>query len=327
MPLVKARTLYERARIGGYAVGGFDAEHLDMVKAIVEAAEESRSPVIVMIWEADIQTAGDGYLEAVVKQAANEASVPVAIHLDHGTNLKSCLNAVLHGHTGVMCDYSHFPFEENVYKTKEVVDICHLMDVMVEAELGTVPRTFEKEGEYSGEKQYTNPDQAVDFINKTGVDALTISIGEESGLYTNGVQLDFELLREIRKRTNTYLIMHGGSGTPPEQIQQAVKDGIIGIRFATELRIAFFDKLEEVRKTLGHDFPDSRKMQVPARDAVKRIVMEKMKQLGSWGQACTDGLCPPIFKGLPTVGDNPQPNSDVEKIVDLVQQALMKRKA
>jgi ketose-bisphosphate aldolase len=328
MPLVKARTIYERARIGGYAVGGFDAEHLDMVKAIVEAAEEARSPVIVFLWEKEIDCAGPGYLESLVKKAADEVSVPVAIFLDHGKSLKACLTAVINGHSGVMIDYSHLPYEQNISKTREVVDICHLVDVMVEAELGTVPRTFESdESEYMLEKQLTDPDQAIDFIQKTGVDALTISIGEESGATTN-IQLEFDLLREIRKKTDSLLIMHGGSGTPPEQVAQLARDGINGIRFATELRIAFFDEMERMRSELGRDFPDSRKILKPARDAVKVIVKERMKQMGSWGKACTDGLCPPIFNGYetPKSQDGKPQAEDVNKIVDLVIKTIGQNK-
>lgn len=325
MPLVKAQTIYERARIGGYAVGGFDAEHLDMVKAIVEAAEEARSPVIVFLWEKEIESAGPGYLEDLIKRAANEVSVPVAIFLDHGKSLKSCLTAVINGHTGVMIDYSHLPYEENVARSKEVVDICHLVDVMVEAELGTVPRSFESDDpNFIEEKQLTDPDQAIDFIQRTGVDALTIAIGEESGATTN-VQLEFDILKAIRKRTDKLLIMHGGSGTPPAQVTQLARDGINGIRFATELRIAFFDEMERMRAQLGRDFPDSRKILKPARDAVKTIVKDRMRQMGSYGQACRGGICPPVFKEHTVTENIPQVKSEVDKIVHLVRQELDRR--
>jgi ketose-bisphosphate aldolase len=294
-----------------------------MIKAIVEAAEEARSPVIVFIWEADIEAAGKGYLEAIVKQAANEVSVPVGIHLDHGTSLKNCLNAVTSGHTGVMIDYAHLPFEENVQKTKEVVDICHLVDVFVESELGTVPRTFESEGRYAEEKKLTDPDQAAEFVERTGVDSLAISIGEESGLFTAEHGLEYELVKDIASKTDAYLIMHGGSGTPPEQVMQVVRSGIRGIRFATELRIAFFDTLEKVRKELGHDFPDSRKMQKPAREKVKGLVKERMRQMGSFGKACTDGLCTPIWSVNSSKEEIAHPkNDDVDVIVDIVEKTL-----
>ena len=285
MSLVHVKTIYEKAKMGGYAVGGFNAEHIDMVKAIVEAAEEACSPVIVFLWEADIETAGKGYLEAIVRKAASEARVPVGIHLDHGKSLKSCLDAVISGHTGVMIDYAHLPFEENIKKTKEVVDICHLVDVFVESELGTVPRTFESEGEYAEAKKLTDPGQVAEYVERTGVDALTIAIGEESGLITIDNGLEFDLLRKISKLTDKYLIMHGGSGTPADQIRQVVKDGIIGIRFATELRVAYFDMMESMREKLGHNFPDSRKMQKPARAKVKELVIERMNQMGSLGKA------------------------------------------
>jgi ketose-bisphosphate aldolase len=308
--------------MGGYAVGGFDAEHIDMIKAIIEAAEECHSPVIVFLWEADIEVSGKGYLESIVKQAAADASVPVAIHLDHGTSLKSCLNAIMSGHTGVMIDYAHLDFEENVAKSKRVAEICHLLDAWVEAELGTVPRTFESEGRYAEEKKLTDPKQAARFVELTGIDALAVSIGEESGLYTSEIGLDIERLQEIQNATNTYLIMHGGSGTPPDQIEQVVENGIVGIRFATEIRIAFFDTLEQVREKLGHDFPDTRKMQQPAREAVKSIVKERMRQMGSIGQACTDGLCPPILVNGSESTVQLQYEDELDRIVDLVIKSI-----
>jgi ketose-bisphosphate aldolase len=308
--------------MGGYAVGGFDAEHIDMIKAIIEAAEECHSPVIVFLWEADIEVSGKGYLESIVKQAASDASVPVAIHLDHGTSLKSCLNAIMSGHTGVMIDYAHLGFDENVAKSKRVVEICHLLDAWVEAELGTIPRTFESTGRYAEEKKLTDPKQAVRFVELTGIDALAVSIGEESGLYTSETGLDIERLREISNMTNAYLIMHGGSGTPPDQVEQVVENGIVGIRFATEIRIAFFDTMEKVREKLGHDFPDTRKMQQPAREAVKLIVKERMRQMGSIGQACTDGLCPPIL-GNGSESTKPlQYEDELDRIVELVIRSI-----
>jgi fructose-bisphosphate aldolase class II len=293
-----------------------------MIRAIVDAAEECHSPVIVFLWEADIEVAGKGYLEAIVKQAAMDASVPVAIHLDHGTSLKSCLNAIMSGHTGVMIDFAHLDFEENVAKSNKVVEICHLLDAWVEAELGTVPRTFESDGRYAEEKKLTDPVQAARFVELTGLDALAISIGEESGLYTSDDGMDIERLREIRNKTNIYLIMHGGSGTPPEQIEQVVDNGVVGIRFATEIRIAFFDTMEKVREKLGHDFPDTRKMQQPARDAVKLIVKERMKQMGSVGQACTDGLCPPILDYGSDNTKSMQYEDELDRIVDLVIKSI-----
>jgi fructose-bisphosphate aldolase, class II len=324
MPLVSAQTIYERARRGGYAVGGFDAEHMDMVKAIVEAAEELRAPVIVMLWEGDIECAGEGYLEALVKHAAKKTTVPIALQVDHGTSVEFCLRSVLSGHSSVMIDGSHLPFDENVALTKQVVDICHLMNVMVEGEVGTIPRTFENDGPYSEEKRLTEPGEAAEFVRLTGIDALAISIGTESGLYKEKPRLDFERLKAIREVTDAYLILHGGSGTPAEQIRIAVQEGVVGIRFATELRIAFYDTMERKRRELGHDFPDSRKMLMPAREAAKAVVKEKMYQMGCVGQACTDGLCPPIYNNNYNGHKLTQRASDseIDRIVELVVKQL-----
>jgi fructose-bisphosphate aldolase, class II len=322
MPLVSTRTIYERARRGGYAVGGFDAEHMEMVKAIVEAAEELRAPVIVMLWEGDIEVAGDGYLEALVKHAASKTTVPIAMQVDHATSVESCLRCVLNGHKSVMIDGSHLPFAENVALTKKVVDICHLMDVMVEGEVGTIPRTFENDGPYSEDKRLTEPEEAAEFVRLTGTDALAVSIGTESGLYKEEPKIDYERLKAIRNLTDAYLILHGGSGIPADQIRHVVQEGIVGIRFATELRIAFYDTMEQKRRELGHDFPDSRKMLRPAREAAKAIIKDKMYQMGCVGQACTDGLCPPILKKDASKLTHTHSVSEIDHIVDLVIQHL-----
>lgn len=325
MPLVPARTIYERARAGGYAVGGFDAEHLDMAKAIVEAAEETRSPVIVFLWEADIASAGEGYLEAIVKHAAGQASVPVAIFLDHGTSIQNCLRAVLNGHTGVMIDASHYSLDENIAISRELVKACHLMGVMVEGEVGTVKRTFESTGEYAEETVFTDPAQAARYVRESGVDALAVSIGTESGVYKETPHLDLELLKRIRDVTDAYLILHGGSGTPADQVRRAVQGGVSGFRFATEMRLAFFETLERRRHELGLENPDSRKMLGPAREAAKALIKVRMEQMGCANQACTDGLCLPVA-AMPGNANaparSPAPAVDTESLVRLLTQAL-----
>lgn len=327
MPLVSARTIYERARAGGYAVGGFDAEHLDMVKAILEAAEETRSPVIVFLWEADIASAGQGYLEAIVKHAAAQASVPVAIFLDHGTTFQSCLQAVMNGHTGVMIDASHLSLDENIARTRQVVDVCHMLDAMVEGEIGTVRRTFEKVGDYAEETVFTDPGQVERYTRESGVDALAISIGTESGLYEAPPQLRFDLLAEIRKCTDVYLVLHGGSGTPPDQMRRAVEGGVSGFRFATEMRLAFFETVERRRRELGLENPDSRLILGPARNAAKELIKQRMEQMGCANQACTDGLCPPFCPpaekhATMTSAHAGTPNTDV--LVELLTKTLRK---
>lgn len=285
MPLVAAKTIYERAKAGGYAVGGFCAEHLDMVKAIIRAAEEARSPIIVFLWEADIIAACEGSLEAIVKHAAAGASVPVAMMVDHATTIEFCVRCVLNGHSGVMIDGSHLPLEENIVLSRQVVDVCHLVDVIVEGELGTVRRSFEQTGPYAEETVLTSPDEVAEYVERSGVDALAISIGTESGLYRESPQLDFERLRQIRERTDAYLILHGGSGLPSDQVARAVAEGISGIRFATEMRLAFFETIEARRRELGYDCPDSRLILGPAREKAKELVKRRMTQMGCIGQA------------------------------------------
>jgi fructose-bisphosphate aldolase class II len=330
MPLVAARTIYERAKAAGYAVGGFDAEHLDMVKAIVEAAEETRSPVIVFLWEEDIKAVGEGYLEAIVKYAAEQASVPVAMMVDHGTTMAFCLRAAANGHSGVMIDGSHLPLEENIALSRQIADVCHMMGVMVEGEVGTVKRSFEQTGPYAEEAVYTSPDEAVEYVRRSGVDALAISIGTESGLYRDTPQLDFDRLRLIHERTAAYLIIHGGSGLPPDQVQRAVAGGIAGIRFATEMRLAFFETIESRRRELGHEHPDSRLILGPAREKAKALIKRRMAQMGCVGQACTDGLCSASHDVSGVAAQNATPHSraasltstDMERIVETVTSQL-----
>jgi fructose-bisphosphate aldolase class II len=278
-----------------------------------------------MLWEDDIAAAGDGYLEAIVKHAAQHTSVPIAIQVDHATTLQSCLRCVMNGHTSVMIDASHLPFEANVALTKQVVDICHLLDVMVEGEIGTIPRTFENTGRFAETKRLTDPDEAAEFVRQTGLDALAVSIGTESGLYKEPPQLDFDRLRAIQRKTEAFLVLHGGSGTPADQIRQAVQDGIVGVRYATEIRIAFYNTLEAKRRELGHDFPDSRKILGPAREAAKAIIKDKLHQMGSVGQACTDGLCPPVLQTRGPARAASDPPANVEEIVAAVLEHLRGR--
>jgi fructose-bisphosphate aldolase class II len=256
-----------------------------MVKAIIEAAEEKRSPVIVFLWEEDIKMAGQGNLEGIVKTMAINSSIPVAIMLDHGTTVEFCIQCMFSGHTGVMIDASHDPLEENIATTRRVVDVAKMIDVFVEGEIGTISRTYEVTGQFSELPKYTDLEEAVKFANDSGVDAMAISIGSASGLYKEQPQLNFDLLRNIRKCTKVHLVLHGGSGIPPEQIQRAVAEGISGIRFATENRLAFFDAIEAKRKELGRDYPDSRLILRAGMDAAKACILERMDQMGCTGKA------------------------------------------
>jgi ketose-bisphosphate aldolase len=285
MPFVTVREIYEKSRHGNYAVGGFDAEHLYMIKAIVEAAEETRSPTIIFLWEKDIEAAGLGHLENMVLSEAKGASVPISLMLDHGTSIEFCLKCIQNGHSGVMIDASHQPLDENIAITKQVVECAKESDVFVEGEIGTVSRTFENTGAFSEPPKYTDPQEAAAYAEGSGVDAIAISIGSASGLYKQTPQLDLERLKQIRNLTSVYLILHGGSGIPADQIQHAIQEGISGIRFATEMRLAFFDAMESKRKELGHDHPDSRLILRAGADAAKAMIIQRMDQMGCTGKA------------------------------------------
>lgn len=285
MALVKVDEIYRRARAGGYGVGGFCAENLEMIQAILNAAEQTQSPVVVVLWEEDIKAVGAGYLEAIVRYGANQVKIPVAIMLDHGTSFASCFTAMLNGHTGVMIDASHEALEKNISITREVVRIAHLAGCLVEGELGTVRRTFENTGPYAEETVLTDPILLEEYVRNSGVDAVAVSIGTESGIPKQPPLLEYDRLVDIRKRTDAHLIIHGGSGTSADDVRQAVRCGVTAFRFASEMRLAFLEAFEQARNSLPPDFPDTRLIFQPARKAAEVMIKVRMEQLGCVGKA------------------------------------------
>ena len=285
MPLVKVEEIYRKARQGGYAVSGFCVENLDMVLAILNAAEATRAPVVIVIWEADRQSVGGGYLEAVIRHGATCATVPVGIMLDHGTSLASCLQCIQDGHSAVMFDASHASLAENIHQTRQVCEIAHMLGALVEGELGTVRRSFESSGPYAEETVLTDPEQVASYVYETGVDALAISIGTESGIPSDRPRLDYDRLKAIAASTAAYLILHGGSGLSAEDVRQAVVNGVTAFRFASELRIAYLDALATARQALPPDFPDTRFIYPPARQAAQAVIQTRLEQMGCAGKA------------------------------------------
>jgi ketose-bisphosphate aldolase len=285
MPLVKTREIYRRAREGGYAVGGFCAENLEMIQAIVGAAEDARSPLVLMLWQEDILAAGPGYLEAIARHAVQETTVPVSLMVDHASSLAFCLQCMLNGHSGVMIDGSHLPLADNIRLTRQVCEVAHLVDVLVEGELGTVRRTFEATGPYAEQTVLTDPDEVARYVAESGVDSLAVSIGTESGIYDHEPQLDIARLRRIAGASKAYLVLHGGSGTPHETVRELVREGVTAMRFASAMRVAYLDALEERRAALGRNYPDTRHIYGPARERVRRLVAEYMGSLGCAGRA------------------------------------------
>jgi len=285
MALVRVEQIYQRARKESYGVAGFCVDGLGTALAILDAAEEAHAPVVAVIWQENIRSVGPGYLEAIIKHGANKVNVPVAIMLDHGTNLAMCLESIVYGHSAVMIDASHHPFEENIRLTREVCELAHLVNVTVEGELGAIRRTFEKTGEYAEETTLTDPSLVPTFVERTGVDALAVSIGTESGILKEAPELDFERLRKIADSTDVHLVIHGGSGTPGDDVRRAIECGVTAFRFASEIWVAYLDAMRAAQAGLPEDYPDTRYVFVPAREAARNQVLKRIEHLGCAGKA------------------------------------------
>ena len=280
--LVTTKRILNDAKKGGYAVGAFNAENAEMVWAIVNAAEELNSPVIVQTTSSTLKYFPPVYFANIVKAAAAIASVPVAIHLDHGASYELAKACIDSGYTSVMIDGSALPYEENISVTQKVCAYAENFGVPVEAELGKIGGK-EDDTECS-EDQYTDPDQAVNFVERTGISSLAIAIGTAHGIYAKTPELDLNRIADIRKVVSIPLVMHGASGLSDTVIRDSVKKGISKINFATELRIAFTDTVKAYLAEYPGDI-DPKKYMGAARVAVKELVKSKMLVCGSAGMA------------------------------------------
>jgi len=300
------KDLLSSAKREAYAVGAFNINNLESFLAVVEAAVEERSPVIVAVTPSAIKYAGLAYLAKIVKTAAESAPVPMSLHLDHGEDFETASKCMEAGFTSVMIDGSHLSFEENVALTKRVVGLAHPKGVSVEAELGRLAGVEEKTVE-ERESVLTDPDEAKEFVRLTGVDALAVSIGTSHGAYKfkGEPKLDFERLRLIREKVDMPLVLHGASsvpswiiekaikygaeligakGIPEEHIKRAVSLGITKVNIDTDLRLAFTATVREVLANSPKEF-DPRKILDPAKEAMKEVVKGKMRLFGSSGKA------------------------------------------
>ncbi len=282
MPLVTTKELLLDAQNRGYAVGAFNVENMEMVQAVVAAAEELNSPVIMQTTPSTVKYADLAYFYANVKVAAEKASVPVVMHLDHGDSFELAMRALRTGYTSIMIDGSHESFEDNIKVTKAVVDACHPSKVPVEAELGKVGG---KEDDLDGGNGgYTDPQEALQFVEATKVDSLAVAIGTAHGVYKGIPKLDVERLSEIRKVVEVPLVLHGTSGVPDEAVKECVKRGICKVNYATDLRIAFTKGVKEYISANPNVF-DPKKYNALGREYVKQYVMSKMCVCGSKGKA------------------------------------------
>lgn len=283
MPLVTTKKMLQDAQDGHYAVGAFNVENMEMVMAVIEAAEELKAPVIMQTTPSTVRYAGLDFYLANVKAAAERARVPVAMHLDHGSSYGLAMQALRTGYTSIMIDGSHESFEENIAVSRAVADACAPSDIPVEAELGKVGG---KEDDLDGGEGngYTDPEQAREFVERTGVTSLAVAIGTAHGLYKGEPKLDQERLSEIRKVVSIPLVLHGASGVPDEAVREAIRRGICKVNYATELRIAYSDGVKEILEA-APDTIDPKKYGAAGKNHVKKFVMEKMKNCGCDGKA------------------------------------------
>ncbi|AAM23441.1 MAG: Fructose/tagatose bisphosphate aldolase [Caldanaerobacter subterraneus] len=278
--LVTGIEILEKAHKEGYAVGAFNTSNLEITQAIVEAAEETRSPVIIQVSEGGLKYAGIEAISAIVRTLAEKATVPIALHLDHGTDFNTIMKCLRNGWTSVMIDASKFPLEENIQRTRKIVEIAHSMGVSVEAEIGKIGGTEDHITVDEREASMTDPEEALRFAKETGVDYLAIAIGTAHGPYKGEPKLDFERLKRIKELLNMPLVLHGASGVPEEAIKKAVSLGINKINIDTDVRQAFTARL---RRLLEEDKEvyDPRKILGPCKEAMKEVIKQKMILFGS----------------------------------------------
>jgi fructose-bisphosphate aldolase class II len=304
--LVTNKDLMIPARKKGYAIGAFNVQNLESMLAVAEAAVEEKSPTIMQITPSVIKYAGLAYISNLVKTAAQLAPVPIAMHLDHGDSFDTAVKCVNAGFTSVMIDGSFLSFEDNVAVTKRVVSVAHPKGVSVEAELGKLAGVEERSVEEK-DAMLTDPEAAVEFVEKTGVDTLAVAIGTSHGAYKfkSEAKLDLKRLAIISEKIGIPLVLHGASsvpqdivgkankygaeltgakGIPEDQYRKAIPLGIAKINIDTDLRLAFTATVREVLTNSPKNF-DPRKILGPAKDAMKEVAKGKMRLFGSSGKA------------------------------------------
>jgi len=307
MAITNNKEIQTAALKGGYAVGAFNTSNLEITQAILEAAEEQKSPIIIATSSSAIKYAGIDTLYHMFKTLAEKVSVPVSLHLDHGKDFDIIIACIRNGWTSVMYDGSHEPIDKNIEYTKKIVEIAHAVGISVEAELGRLVGIEDEVSVSDKEGALTNPDEAVRFVEETGCDTLAIAIGTSHGAYKfkGEPELDFERLKEIQNRVNIPLVLHGASsvipeilslarkygadlkdakGVPAKDIEKAISLGITKVNIDTDLRLAFTAYVREFL-ALNADVFDPRKIIMAGKQGIKDVVSKKIEILGSGGKA------------------------------------------
>ena len=311
MPLVTTKKMFEDAYKGGYAIGAFNVNNMEIIQGIVEAGKKLNAPLILQVSKGARAYANHTYLVKLVEAAVEETGLPIALHLDHGPDFETCKSCIDGGFTSVMIDGSSLPYEENVALTKKVVDYAHAHGVVVEGELGQLAGIEDEVNVSAEDAAYTNPDQVYDFVTRTGVDSLAIAIGTSHGAYKfkpgQKPQLRFDILEEVSKRLPGFpIVLHGASsvipefveeinkyggdmpnaiGIPEEMLRQAATMAVCKINIDSDLRLAM---TAAIRKHL-FEYPshfDPRQYLKPAREAIEGMVEHKINTvLGCGGKA------------------------------------------
>jgi len=302
MPLVTTTEMFKKAYEGGYAIGAFNVNNMEIIQGITRAAKKLDAPVILQVSSGARKYASHGYLLAMVKAAAEETGLPIALHLDHGPDFETCKACIDGGFTSVMIDGSSLPYEENVALTKMVVEYAHAHGVVVEGELGTLAGVEDDVVVEAGNESYTKPEQVFDFVTRTGVDSLAIAIGTSHGAYKfkpgQKPQLRFDILEEVEKKLPGFpIVLHGASsvnqehikminqyggqmpdaiGIPEEMLRKASSMAVCKINVDSDIRIAMTAALRKHLAENPKDF-DPRKYLTPARNAIEEVVAHKIE--------------------------------------------------
>ncbi|MDF2546219.1 MAG: fructose,6-bisphosphate aldolase, class [Anaerosolibacter sp.] len=305
MPLVTSTEMFKKAALGGYAIGAFNVNNMEIIQGIVEAAKEEKSPLILQVSAGARKYASPIYLRKLVEAAVEDSGLDIVLHLDHGEDFEICKMCIDDGFTSVMIDGSKYPFEENIALTRKVVEYAHARGVVVEAELGKLAGVEDDVNVSEKDATFTDPDQAAEFVERTGVDSLAIAIGTSHGAYKfkGEPRLDFARLEKITNLVpNTPLVLHGAStvlpefvdlcnkyggdipgaqGVPEDMIRQAATLGVCKVNIDTDLRLAMTAAIRRLLMESPKEF-DPRKYLAPARSAIKDMVQHKIRNvLGS----------------------------------------------
>lgn len=283
MFIVSTKEMLLDAKKRKYAIPAFNIHNLETVQVVVETANELKSPVILAVTPSTMKYAGMDYLLALGNVAASRYRIPIALHLDHFQELDFIKKCIDLGYKSVMIDASHDPFEENIRKTKDIVEYAHKRGVTVEAELGRLRGQEDDLVVDRNNSMLTKPDLAAEFVKKTEIDSLAVAIGTAHGLYKSEPKLDFDRLLQINNIVEVPLVLHGASGVPNNSVKRAIELGICKINIATELKMSFADAI----KNYFADYPevnDPRKYLAQGKKAMKRVIINKIRMCGSEGK-------------------------------------------